>query len=215
MRVVVAEDSVLLREGIARLLGEAGMEVVGLAGDGASLRGLVATAAPDVAIIDIRMPPTFTDEGLLAAEAMLAADPPTPVLVLSQAVEPGHAVRLLGGGQGGVGYLLKDRVARVDELVDALRRVAGGGTVVDPSVVAALVRRQRERDPLVDLTAREREVLGLIAEGRTNRAIAGSLFVGEKTVETHVANIFSKLGLEETPDENRRVLATLRWLRGA
>ena len=191
------------------------MEVVGLAGDGATLRELVATVAPDVAIVDIRMPPTFTDEGLLAAEAMLAADPPTPVLVLSQAVEPGHAVRLLGGGQGGVGYLLKDRVARVDELVDALRRVADGGTVVDPSVVAALVGRQRERDPLVDLTTREREVLGLIAEGRTNRAIAGALFVGEKTVETHVANIFSKLGLEETPDENRRVLATLRWLRGA
>ena len=214
MRVVVAEDAVLLREGIARLLRDAGIDPVGLVGDAPSLLAVVAQEHPDVAIVDIRMPPTFSDEGLVAAEALRATHPPTPVLVLSQTVEAAHAVRLLDDGQGGVGYLLKDRVANVEELIDALRRVAEGGTVVDSAVVKALVSRRRDRDPLVDLTPREREVLALIAEGRTNRAIASTLVVGEKTVETHVANIFSKLGLEETPTDHRRVLATLRWLRG-
>jgi DNA-binding NarL/FixJ family response regulator len=214
VRVVIAEDSVLLREGMARIVQEAGFEPIALVGDAAALLEAVQRDQPDVAIVDIRMPPTFRDEGLGAAETLLDAERPTPVLVLSQAVEAGHAVRLLSRGRGGVGYLLKDRVARVDELVDAIRRVADGGTVVDPAVVATLVDQQRKRDPLVDLTARERDVLALVAEGRSNRAIASTLFVGEKTVETHVANIFSKLGLEETPDDHRRVLATLRWLRG-
>jgi DNA-binding NarL/FixJ family response regulator len=214
VRVVIAEDSVLLREGIARIVREAGFEPIALVGDATGLLDAVERDRPDVTIVDIRMPPDFRDEGLRAAESLLGAERPTPVLVLSQAVEAGHAVRLLSRGRGGVGYLLKDRVARVDELVDAIRRVADGGTVVDPAVVAALVDQQRKRDPLVDLTARERDVLALVAEGRSNRAIAGALFVGEKTVETHVANIFSKLGLEETPDDHRRVLATLRWLRG-
>jgi DNA-binding NarL/FixJ family response regulator len=214
VRVVIAEDSVLLREGIARIVREAGFEPIALVGDATGLLDAVERDRPDVTIVDIRMPPDFRDEGLRAAESLLDAERPTPVLVLSQAVEAGHAVRLLSRGRGGVGYLLKDRVARVDELVDAIRRVADGGTVVDPAVVAALVDQQRKRDPLVDLTARERDVLALVAEGRSNRAIAGALFVGEKTVETHVANIFSKLGLEETPDDHRRVLATLRWLRG-
>jgi DNA-binding NarL/FixJ family response regulator len=214
MRIVIAEDAVLLREGIVRLLRDAGHEVVGAVGDGVALLDLVATQRPDLAIVDIRMPPTHTDEGLRAAESLLAMDPPTHVLVLSQAVESAHAVRLLGGGQGGVGYLLKDRVARIDELLDAVRRVAEGGTVVDPAVVAALVGRRHAHDRLVELTPRERDVLALIAEGRSNRAIASTLIVGEKTVETHVANIFSKLGLEETADDHRRVLAAISWLRG-
>lgn len=214
MRVVIAEDSVLLREGIARIVREAGFEPTALVGDGAALLEAAGADPPDLAIVDIRMPPSFTDEGLRAAEALLRSEPPVRVLVLSQAVEAAHAVRLLGGGQGGVGYLLKDRVANVEQLVDAIRRVADGGTVVDPEVVAALVRRRESRDQLVELTARERDVLALIAEGRTNRAIAATLIVGEKTVETHVANIFSKLGLEETPDDHRRVLAALSWLRG-
>ena len=214
MRVVVADDSVLLREGIARMLREAGFEPVALVGDAEALLAAVQREPPDVAIVDIRMPPTFTDEGLRAAEALLQLEPPVRVLVLAQAVEASHAVRLLGGGQGGVGYLLKDRVANVDQLVDALRRVAEGGTVVDPEVVAALVSRRQSRDRLMDLTSREREVLALIAEGRTNRGIGAALVVGEKTVETHVANIFSKLGLEEAPNDHRRVLAALSWLRG-
>ena len=159
------------------------------------------------------MPPTHTDEGLVAAEALLGREPALPVVVLSQAVEGAHAVRLLGDGRGGVGYLLKERVADVRDLLDAIDRVARGGTAVDPAVVAALVGRRRAHDPLDELTAREREVLALMAEGRSNRAIAASLVVGDKTVETHVANIFSKLGLEPAPDDHRRVLAVLSWLR--
>lgn len=215
MRVVVAEDVVLLREGIVRVLRDGGFEVVGAVGDASSLLALIDREPVDVAIIDIRMPPTHTDEGLVAAEQLLARVPPVPVVVLSQHVEPAHAVRLLGDGRGGVGYLLKERVARMDDLLDAVGRVARGGTAVDPAVVAALVGRRRARDPLDDLTPREREVLGLIAEGRSNRAIASQLFVGDKTVETHVANILAKLGLEETPDDHRRVLAVLSWLRRA
>jgi len=213
VRVVVAEDVVLLREGIVRVLRDGGFEVVGAVGDAASLLALVDREPVDVAIVDIRMPPTHTDEGLVAAETLLGRDPSIPVVVLSQAVEPAHAVRLLGDGRGGVGYLLKERVAAIDDLLEAVERVARGGTAVDPAVVAALVGRHRARDPLDELTPRERDVLALIAEGRSNRAIAGRLFIGDKTVETHVASILSKLGLEETPDDHRRVLAVLTWLR--
>lgn len=214
MRVVVAEDVVLLREGIVRVLRDGGLEVVGAVGDAQALLDLVARERPDVAIVDIRMPPTNTDEGLVAAEVLLASEPPTGVLVLSQAVESAHAVRLLGGGRGGVGYLLKERITDIEELADAVRRVGGGGTVVDPAVVASLVGRRREHDTLVELTPRERDVLELMAEGRSNLAIATALVVGGKTIETHVARIFSKLGLEEAPDDHRRVLAVLTWLRG-
>lgn len=214
MRIVVAEDAVLLREGIGRLLREAGFDVVGLVGDGQSLLDVAARERPDLAIVDIRMPPGFSDEGLLAAESLLQSDPPTRVLVLSQAVEAAHAVRLLGDGRGGVGYLLKDRVANVEQFANAVRQVADGGTVIDPEVVAVLVARRHASNRLMDLTPRERDVLGLMAEGRSNRAIATALIIGEKTVETHVANIFSKLGLEETDSDHRRVLATLSWLRG-
>jgi len=213
VRVVLAEDNVLLREGVARVLRDGGFEVVGAVGDATALLDLVALSRPDIAIVDIRMPPTFTDEGLRAAEALLAGSPATPVVVLSQAVEPAHAVRLLADGRTGVGYLLKDRVADVDELLDAVRRVARGGTAIDPEVVAVLVGRRRDRDALVELTERETAVLRLMAEGRSNGAIATALGIGEKTVETHVAHIFSKLGLEPEPDDHRRVLAVLTWLR--
>ncbi len=215
MRVVVAEDVVLLREGIARVLRDGGFDVVGAVGDAASLLALVDREPVDVAIVDIRMPPTHTDEGLVAAETLLERTPSVPVVVLSQAVEAAHAVRLLGEGRGGVGYLLKERVAAMDDLFEAIERVARGGTVVDPAVVAALVGRRRARDPLDELTPRERDVLALMAEGRSNRAIAGRLFIGDKTVETHVASILSKLGLEAAPDDHRRVLAVLTWLRRA
>jgi DNA-binding NarL/FixJ family response regulator len=213
VRVVIAEDVVLLREGIARVLRDGGFEVVGAVGDATALLELVEREPVDVAIVDIRMPPTHTDEGLVAAEALLAREPSIPVVVLSQAVEAAHAVRLLGDGRGGVGYLLKERVAATDDLLEAVGRVARGGTAVDPAVVAALVGRRRTRDPLDELTPREREVMALMAEGRSNRAIAAQLFIGDKTVETHVASILSKLGLEETPDDHRRVLAVLTWLR--
>jgi DNA-binding NarL/FixJ family response regulator len=215
MRVAIAEDVVLLREGIARVLRDGGFEVVAAVGDAEALLDAIDRTPVDVAIVDIRMPPTHTDEGLVAAEALRARDPSVPVVVLSQAVEPAHAVRLLGDGQGGIGYLLKERVARMDDLLEAIGRVARGGTAIDPAVVAALVARRRERDPLDALTAREREVLGLMAEGRSNRAIATRLVIGDKTVETHVASIFSKLGLEEASDDHRRVLAVLTWLRRA
>ena len=215
MRVVVAEDVVLLREGIVRVLRDGGFDVVGAVGDATALLDLVDREPVDIAIVDIRMPPTHTDEGLTAAEALLGRDPAVPVVVLSQAVEAAHAVRLLGDGRGGVGYLLKERVAAMDDLFEAIERVARGGTVVDPAVVAALVGRRRSRDALDELTPREQDVLALMAEGRSNRAIAGRLFIGDKTVETHVASILSKLGLEEAPDDHRRVLAVLTWLRRA
>jgi DNA-binding NarL/FixJ family response regulator len=213
MRIVVAEDAVLLREGIVRVLREAQLDVVAAVADADDLLRVVEAEDPDVAVIDIRMPPTYTDEGIRAAESILTSGRSTGVLVLSQALEPGLAVRLLGDGRGGVGSLLKDRVADVDELTDAIRRVGRGGSVVDPEVVAVLVGRRRTHDPLSTLTSREREVLALMAEGRSNQAIAASLVVTEKTVETHVANIFSKLGLEPAPDDHRRVLAVLAWLR--
>jgi DNA-binding NarL/FixJ family response regulator len=213
MRVAIAEDVVLLREGVARVLRDGGFEVVAAVGDAEALIEAIDRIAVDVAIIDIRMPPTHTDEGLVAAEALRGRDPSVPVVVLSQAVEPGHAVRLLADGRGGVGYLLKERVAAVDDLLEAVDRVARGGTAIDPAVVATLVGRRRDRDPLDELTPREREVLALMAEGRSNRAIATTLVIGDKTVESHVASIFSKLGLEEAPDDHRRVLAVLTWLR--
>jgi DNA-binding NarL/FixJ family response regulator len=213
MRVVVAEDSVLLREGIVRVLREAQLDVVAAVGNADALLGAIETERPDVAVVDIRMPPSFTDEGIRAAEAILARGGRTGVLVLSQALEPGLAVRLLGDGRGGVGYLLKDRVADVEQVTDAVRRVGRGETVVDPEVVAVLVGRRRAHDVLAELTRREREVLSLMAEGRSNVAIATTLVVTEKTVETHVANIFSKLGLQPAPDDHRRVLAVIAWLR--
>jgi DNA-binding NarL/FixJ family response regulator len=213
VRVVLADDSVLFREGLARVLAERGFEVVGQASDGNTLLEQVAENAPDVAVVDIRMPPTHTSEGLVAALQIRAERPDVGVLVLSQYVETHHAVKLIGEGRGGVGYLLKDRVSDLDEFLDAVRRVAGGGTAIDPEVVSHLVGRQRERDPLSGLTDREREVLALMAEGRSNLAVSERLFLSRKTVESHVNAIFTKLGLLPAPDDHRRVLAVLTFLR--
>ena len=214
VRVVIADDSLLVREGIARLLQEAGFEVVGQAGTADGLLDLVRSAAPDVAIIDIRMPPTFTDEGLRAVVAIREEHGEgIGILVLSHHTEPAFALRLLEEGARGTGYLLKDRVSDLEDLADAVRRVARGGTVVDPAVVAPLVGARRGAShPLADLTEREREVLGLMAEGRSNQAIADRIFVTTKTVEAHIASIFSKLGLFQAPDDHRRVLAVLAYL---
>jgi DNA-binding NarL/FixJ family response regulator len=215
MRVVLADDSMLLREGLARLLDEAGFDVVGRAADGDELLGLVGTHRPEVAIVDIRMPPTHTDEGLRAAEAIRAEHgTDVGILVLSQYVETTFALRLVADGAGGVGYLLKDRVEDLDDFADAIRRISKGGSVIDPEVVAQLVGRRRAKVPLDDLTEREREVLALMAEGRSNQAICDSLFLAPKTVEAHIANIFSKLELLPAPDDHRRVLAVLAHLRG-
>ena len=213
MRVVLAEDSVLLREGIARILEEAGIEVVGQAGDAEDLLRKVRAHKPDVAITDIRMPPGHTDEGLRAAHEIRGELPETGVLVLSQYVEEGYALDLLADNAAGVGYLLKDRVGDVDAFVDAVRRVSEGGSALDPEVVSQLLGRKRRDDPLDELTAREREVLGLMAEGRSNRAIAEALVVTERAVEKHVTGIFSKLDLVNTPEDHRRVLAVLAYLR--
>lgn len=214
MRVVVAEDLMLTRQGIVRLLDEAGVSVVGEAADADVLMERVRTLAPDVAIVDIRMPPTHTDEGLVAADRIRAEHPSTAVLVLSQYVESSYAMRLLADHPDHSGYLLKERVFDVAVLLDALQRVADGETVIDPTVVARLLSRKREPDPLEGLTERERETLALVAEGLTNRAIAERLFVTERTVETHVKQVFDKLGLEGSPTLNRRVLAVLAYLRG-
>jgi DNA-binding NarL/FixJ family response regulator len=215
LRVVLADDSVLLREGISRLLVEAGFDVVAQAGDGASLLAAIREHQPDVAIVDIRMPPTHTDEGLRAAEAIRAEHGTAiGILVLSQYVETTFALRLVADGVGGVGYLLKDRVEDLDDFADAVRRIAKGGSVIDPEVVAQLVGRRRAKVPLDDLTEREREVLSLMAEGRSNQAISDRLFLAPKTVEAHIANIFSKLELLPAPDDHRRVLAVLAHLRG-
>ena len=213
MRVVVAEDSVLLREGVVRLLEEAGMEVVGQAGDADELLRKVRAHKPDVAIIDVRMPPSNTDDGLRAAQTIRADLPDTAVLVLSQYVEETYALELLADGAEGVGYLLKDRVAEVDRFIDSVRRVAAGGSALDPEVVSQLLGRRRREDPLAELTPREREVLELMAEGRTNQAIADQLVVSERAVEKHVTSIFSKLGLTTSPHDHRRVLAVLAYLR--
>jgi DNA-binding NarL/FixJ family response regulator len=212
MRVVIAEDSALLREGLTRLLAEAGFDVVAAVADGESAIRAVAEHQPDIAVMDVRMPPTFTDEGLRAALVMRSQWPTLAVMVFSQYVEERYASELLAGQTRGVGYLLKDRVADVDEFVDALRRVGDGGTVLDPDVVAQLLARSRHGDPLGRLTAREREVLALMAEGRSNAAIAATLFVGEGAVEKHVTNIFAKLDLLPADSDHRRVLAVLRYL---
>ena len=215
LRVVLADDSILFREGVARILGEAGLEVVGQAGDADELLERVAAQVPDVAIVDIRMPPTNTDEGLVAAAEIRERFPSVGVLVLSQYVETQHAVRLLEDGSGGVGYLLKDRVGDIAELTDAVARVASGGSVIDPEVVAQLLRRGRERDPVAELTDREREILGLMAEGRSNQAIGERLFLSSKTVETHIGHVFDKLELLPAADDHRRVLAVLAFLRSS
>jgi DNA-binding NarL/FixJ family response regulator len=212
MRVVVADDAVILREGLARLLTETGFEVVGLAGDADELLDQVERRKPDVAIIDIRMPPTHTDEGLRAAKAIRERHPETGILVLSQHVHAGYAIELLSAGTLGVGYLLKERVSDLTELAASVRRVGSGGSVLDPVVVSQLVDRRRVDDPLADLTNREREVLALMAEGRSNRAIAERLFVTEHTVEKHVKNIFETLRLASSPDDHRRVLAVVTFL---
>jgi DNA-binding NarL/FixJ family response regulator len=213
VRVVLAEDSLLLREGLVRLLGEAGAEVVAAVGDGDALVRAVVEHRPDVAMVDVRMPPSHTDEGLRAALEARRKVPGTAVLVLSQYVEESYAGDLLADGTGGVGYLLKDRVSDLGQLSDALQRVVGGGTVLDPEVVAQLLTNRR-RDPLESLSPREREVLALMAEGRTNAAIAKRLFVTEGAVEKHISSILTKLDLHPSEDEHRRVMAVLAWLRG-
>ena len=213
MRVVVADDAVLLREGLARLLTEAGFEVVGLAGDGDELLALVEEHQPDVAIVDIRMPPTHTNEGLHAAREIRTRWPKVAIIVLSQYLQPSYAFELLEGGAEGIGYLLKDRVSDLDELASSVRRVADGGSVLDPTVVARLVDRPRgDDDPLYALSDREREVLSLMAEGKSNKAIGESLWISEHTVEKHVNSIFAKLRLQSSPDGHRRVLAVLSYL---
>ena len=214
MRVVIADDAVLLREGLIRLLAETGHEVVAAVGDGPSLVSAVVEHKPDVSIVDVRMPPSHTDEGLRAAVEARSKLPGTPVLVLSQYVEVSYADDLLADGRGGIGYLLKDRVSEVGDFLDGLARVAAGGTVLDPEVVAQLFARRRRGDPLRTLTAREREVLGLMAEGRSNTAIAKHLVVTEGAVEKHVRNIFTKLDLPPDDEQHRRVLAVLAYLKG-
>jgi DNA-binding NarL/FixJ family response regulator len=214
VRVVVAEDVMLTRAGIVRLLAEAGVEVVGEAEDPDGLLRRVRATLPDVAIVDIRMPPTHTDEGLAAAQQIRTEHEDIGVLVLSQYVEPEYAMRLIKEHSQQVGYLLKERVFDVAILLDALRRIKDGESVVDPTIVSRLVGRRRRADPLGELTAREREVLGLVAEGRSNAGIAEALFITERTVEAHITQIFLKLGLREEPSNHRRVLAVLTYLRG-
>jgi DNA-binding NarL/FixJ family response regulator len=213
MRVVVADDSVLLREGVARLLTESGFEVVGQSGDAEDLMRKVGAHRPDVAIVDVRMPPTHTDEGLRAAAEIRERFPETAVVVLSQIIETGSALELLTRSAEGVGYLLKDRVADLDRFTEAVRRVAEGGSALDPEVVSTLLGRRRRDDPLGEVTPREREVLALMAEGRSNQAIAESLVITERAVEKHVTSIFGKLGLAPTAEDHRRVLAVLAYLR--
>jgi DNA-binding NarL/FixJ family response regulator len=212
VRVVIADDSVLLREGIARLLEDAGFEVVARVADAPALLKSMEQDRPDIAVVDVRMPPTFSDEGLRAALVIRKQWPEVAVLVLSQYVEERYATELLATDTRGVGYLLKDRVADLDEFVEALRRVAGGGTALDPEVVTQLLARSRRVDPLATLTARERDVMSLMAEGRSNGAIADDLVVSVGAVEKHVANIFLKLDLSPDDQDHRRVLAVLQFL---
>jgi DNA-binding NarL/FixJ family response regulator len=213
MRVVLADDSVLLREGIARLLTDAGFEVVGQAGDAEDLMRKVGAHHPDVAVVDVRMPPTNTDEGLRAALDIRAKHPDTGVLVLSQYIEARYAMELLADSAEGVGYLLKDRVSDIERFTDSVRRVGEGGSALDPEVVSQLLGRRREEDPLGELTAREREVLEHMAEGRSNSAIAEQMVITERAVEKHVTSIFGKLGLAPTAEDHRRVLAVLAFLQ--
>jgi DNA-binding NarL/FixJ family response regulator/class 3 adenylate cyclase len=214
LRVVLADDSVLLREGIARLLADAGFDVVGQSENADDLMLKVRSYSPDVAIVDIRMPPTQTDEGLRAAQEIRESHPDVGVLVLSQYVEPAYAMELLAESAEGVGYLLKDRVSDVDEFAAAVRRVAEGGSALDPALVTQLVGRRRQHDPLDELTPREREVLELMAEGRSNQAIGERLFVTPRAVEKHITSIFGKLRLPQASEDHRRVLAVLAFLRG-
>jgi DNA-binding NarL/FixJ family response regulator len=213
VRVVIGEDSLLLREGIARLLESAGLDVVGLAGDYDSLMAVVAQTRPDVAVVDIRMPPTHTDEGLRAAREIRAQCPDIGVLVLSQYLDEDYVFALLGDGAEGLGYLLKDRITDGDAFVDAVRRVAAGEAALDPEVVSHLLGRRPAGGPLDELSERERTVLGEMAEGRSNNAIASRMFLSDRAVERHVTAIFSKLKLATTPDSHRRVLAVLTYLR--
>lgn len=214
MKVIVADDSVLLREGLIRLLTENGHEVLAAVGDGPSLVQAVAAHRPDVSVVDVRMPPSHTDEGLRAAVEARCLVPRSPILVLSQYVEVSYADDLLADGAGAIGYLLKDRVAAVADFLDAVQRVASGGTVLDPDVVAQLLVRRRRDDPLRQLTLREQEVLALMAEGRSNTNIARALVVSDGAVEKHISNIFTKLGLPPDGAQHRRVLAVLTYLRG-
>jgi len=211
LRVAVADDSVLLREGLVRVLEDAGIDVVGSYGDADALLAAVPQLAPDVVVLDVRMPPTFRDEGVRAAIELRRRHPTIAILLLSQYVEVAYAQELLAAGTGGIGYLLKDRVVSLDDVRDALDRVAAGGTVLDPEVITQLMARRV--DPLQSLTAREREVLELMAQGRTNTAIAGALFVGTGAVEKHISAIFGKLGLDAADGDHRRVLAVLAWLQ--
>jgi DNA-binding NarL/FixJ family response regulator len=214
VRVVIADDSVLLREGLARVLAENGFEVVAQAGDAYELRHAVAREQPDVAIVDIRMPPSQTDEGARAAVQIREEHPEVGVLLLSQVLEAKSALQLFRDSPEGFGYLLKDRVLEVDDFLDAVRRVAAGGSAVDPQVVSQLLGRRGD-DPLSELSPREREVLGLMAEGRSNQGICDKLFLSPKTIESHVNSIFTKLDLRQAPDDHRRVLAVLAYLRGS
>jgi len=214
LRVVIAEDSAILRDGLVQLLTDRGFVVTGAVSEAVSLHQAVAATTPDVAVVDIRMPPTFTDEGLRAAIGLRRDHPELGILLFSQYVETRYAAELLAGGAAGIGYLLKDRVADVADFVEALVRVASGGTALDPEVVTQLMGASRRTDTLAALSGREREVLALMAEGRTNLAIASSLVVSEGAVEKHVANIFSKLDLPATSTDHRRVLAVLRYLEG-
>jgi len=214
MRIVIAEDSVLLRAGLTRILADAGEEVVATVGDADSLMTAVERHGPTLAVVDVRMPPTHTDDGLRAALAIRQRWPSVGILVLSQYVEEQYATELLSTETGAIGYLLKDRIADVAEFLDAVRRVGGGGTALDPEVVSQLLARSRRQDPLERLTRRERDVLSLMAEGRSNPAIARSLVVSDKAVEKHVGNIFTKLDLPPTEDDHRRVLAVLQWVKG-
>ena len=214
MRIVLAEDSVLLRAGLTRILADAGEDVVATVGDADELLLAVQRHQPDLAVVDVRMPPTHTDDGLRAALTVRGRWPHIGILVLSQYVEERYATELIANDTSGVGYLLKDRIADVSDFLGAVRRVGDGGTALDPEVVAQLLARSRRRDPLERLTPREREVLGLMAEGRANPAIARELVVSDKAVEKHVGNIFLKLDLPPTDNDHRRVLAVLRWLEG-
>ncbi len=215
IRLVVADDSVLFREGLARVLADSGFVVAGQAGEAGELYPMVDRLLPDVVVTDIRMPPTNTNEGLLAAQRIRAEHPGIGVLVLSQYVETRQAIRLLSDSPQRVGYLLKDRVSDISEFAGTVRRIARGGSVIDPEVVAQLLRRHSEDTTIADLTGRERDILALMAQGRSNRAICERLFLSPKTVETHVGSIFSKLGLLPAADDHRRVLAVLKYLRSS
>ena len=213
MRVVIAEDLALLRDGLQRLLRDNGFEVVAAVGDAEALKQAVASERPEIAVVDIRLPPDFRDEGLRAALELRRSAPATAILMVSQYVEPTYATELLADGEGGIGYLLKDRIMDVEDFVEAVRRVAAGGTALDPEVVAQLVSRRREEGPLDELTPRESEVLALMAEGRSNAGIAEALVLTTGAVEKHIANIFGKLGLTQSDSDHRRVLAVLAYLK--